>query len=437
MLRPLMARAQNGAPKRLCVLYYPCGTVQSQFWPKAGSTDFASGPILGNFAKVKNDMVLLGGVWNSLDENWEGDAHSRGLISFMTGSRFAKLPGFGVADGAADSQHIVANARSIDQILLEKAAALKGTARPSIQLGGARSLAADAGLPGSRIMSYKGPGATGGLFAETRPGVALTNVFGDLMPGNTDSAALERMRLRRQGVLDFVAKDLGRLKAKVPASERSRLEEHLGAVTDLGRQVVTAGTAAGCARPTLAPLPSATEGAESKQHEAVSRQMLQIIKTAFQCDLTRVATFAFDNALTELPFDGVIPGFGNSDGHHSVTHFSDPRFHIGIDAFYCKLVADFVMDLKNTPDGAGASLLDNTLVVLFTDVNDGNGHGNEDLPVMLFGAKSMGLAGGRYAKFPGRFTTDVWLSIARAFGAELPAFGDPAFAKGPVTGLFA
>ena len=96
-----------------------------------------------------------------------------------------------------------------------------------------------------------------------------------------------------------------------------------------------------------------------------------------------------------------------------------------------------MLDMKNTPDVNGTSLLDNTLVVFFNECSNGADHALDDMPVLMFGAKALGLRRGSNLRFGGkRYMTDVWASVAGAFGAPIVRFGDPAWGSGALSGLF-
>jgi hypothetical protein len=63
-------------------------------------------------------------------------------------------------------------------------------------------------------------------------------------------------------------------------------------------------------------------------------------------------------------------------------------------------------------------------------------HTFQNVPIQLFGGAGTGLTGGRIARFGGRSTNDLWLSIARRFGVDLPSFGDDDRCDGSLRGLF-
>jgi hypothetical protein len=57
--------------------------------------------------------------------------------------------------------------------------------------------------------------------------------------------------------------------------------------------------------------------------------------------------------------------------------------------------------------------------------------------VLLFGGKSMKLQTGRYLQLGTRYMNDLWVAIANAMGLPIATFGDTAFSKGAIPGLFA
>ena len=59
-LQPESARAQTGPRKRLVVWFTPNGTIESEFRPKGGETDFTLGKILEPLAPYRDRLLLLG-----------------------------------------------------------------------------------------------------------------------------------------------------------------------------------------------------------------------------------------------------------------------------------------------------------------------------------------------------------------------------------------
>jgi hypothetical protein len=249
------------------------------------------------------------------------------------------------------------------------------------------------------------------------------------------------MRAQRKGVLDFALKDLQRLQMHVPSSQLPKLESHLEGLQQLQQKIESDGMAPGaeCDQPEQLALPTPPDGitVDEAQHFAVAKNQLGIISAAFQCDLTRVATFSFAHGNSDLRFANVVDDFADTNGHHNISHDTNAgQYQARIERFYCEILAEFVQGLKDTPEGDG-SVLDNTIIVFFNECCIGNSHSIENMPVLMFGGKNLGLQTGQHLKFSGRFMNDVWAAVANAYGVPLSTFGDPAFGQGPMPGLFA
>ncbi len=444
-LRPLFASAAGASPTRLLIIHRPCGTYPDQFFPTAVGdvSTFTLPTILTPFETLKNDMLILNGIYCPRDHNWAGDQHGAGLITMMSGRKPVEIPGTS-SGGDLQAKNQTAAGPSIDQqLLLKPAAGLSGTVVPSIQSTAYRP--SSLGLPNFKVMSYD---ASGAMFAESRPGTLFGNVFSTAMAGAGVSAAqLERMRLQNVGVLDFVNKDLARLRALVPQSQLVKLDAHLAGIAQLQAKLApkpaTATGGSTCAGPVLPTLPNPTGDltVDEAQHKVVAQSQLGIILSAFQCDLTRVATFSFAHGNSALRFTKIIPGFTDTSGlgHHDLSHVQTTAASVllgQIDQYYSQQVADLLTKMKATPDGDG-TLLDHTLVVYLNECCIGWSHSIENMPVLMFGGKSLKLQTGRHIKFPMRYMNDVWAAVSGALGVPMATFGDTAYSTGPVTGLFA
>jgi hypothetical protein len=456
-MRPLFASAADASPTRLLIVHRPCGTRPEVFFPIGGdnknfSLDF-SAPVNGvtipsitkSFIPLIPNMVLLNGITCPRDHSWAGDQHSAGLISMMTGKRFISIPGtppivppYPVQTPAyqpdSNAKNVVADGMSIDQMLLGEAMAnLGGRPIPSIQSTAYPPSAV--GLPAFRVMSYKGSNQP--LFPESRSATLFNQIFGSVGAGLSPDA-LARMQTQNTSILDFVNKDLTRLRGHVPSSQFTKLDAHLDSIAQLEKAISASTAAASCAKPSQLTLPTPT-GDEAKDDDAMhlanAKNQLGIISAAFQCDLTRVATFTFAHGNSALEFSNIDQNFSQSGGHHDISHNTSAGLaQARIDQTYCETLAALLTNMSTIPDGSG-TLLDNTLVVFFNEVSDGNSHSITNMPVAMFGGKKLGLQTGQHLHFNGRYMNDVWSAIAGAFGVTMK-FGDSAYSTGPVASLF-
>jgi hypothetical protein len=437
LLRPLQAQVTTAPPKRLLIVHRPCGTVLQNFFPVAGDAhNFTLPPIIQSFEPLKSEMVVVDGITCPRDTGWPGDQHAAALIAMMTGKKFTGIPG---TDGSNDpnTKYIVGADKSIDQYLLGKLPALTPNASlPSIQ--STAYLPSNTGLPSFKVMSYKGSNLP--LFAEVDAASLFKRIFIGDNAGLSPAQIAQRLD-QEKSVLDRVNADLTRLKGLIPASQMPKLDAHISAIQGLEQALAASGmtpTGKTCTPPTQAALPVAKPGEtlDEAQHLVLAQNQLAIIQTAFQCDLTRVATFTYAHGNSDLRFQQIDGQVAQAGGHHNLSHdMNAGAAQQRIDQIYCEQLSAFLQKMKLVQDGTG-TLLDNTLVVFFNECAIGNTHSINRMPVLMLGGKSLGLQTGQHLDFGGRFMNDIWAAVCGAFGTDA-SFGDAAFTKGPVSGLFA
>jgi len=435
LIRPLQAQEAGAPPTRLLIVHRPCGTVLENFFPAAGSTTLA--PIIQAFEPLKSQMVIVDGITCPRDQGWAGDQHAAALITMMTGKKFTNIPGTNAA-GDPNTKYIVGNDKSIDQYLLGKLPTklLPNASLPSIQ--STAYLPSNTGLPSFKVMSYTGSNQP--LFAEVDAASLFKRIFiGD--NAGLSAAEIARKLDQEKSVLDRVTADLTRLKGLIPASQMPKLDAHLTAIQGLEQSLAASGgptpTGMMCPAPAQAALPLAKSGQtqDEAQHMALAQNQLAIIQTAFQCDLTRVATFSFAHGNSDLRFHEIDSQVAQDGGHHALSHDGGAgAAQQRIDQIYCEQLSAFLQKMQMVTESNG-TLLDNTLVVFFNECAIGNTHSINRMPVLVLGGKSLKLQGGQHIDFHGAYMNDIWAAICGAFGTDA-SFGDPAFAKAPVSGLF-
>ena len=436
LLRPLQAQEAGAPPTRLLIIHRPCGTVLENWFPTGDDArNFTLPSILTPLTAFREQMIILDDTTCPRETTWPGDQHAAGLITMMCGKKFVSIPGTD-ASGDPNAKNIVAPDKTIDQHLLSTVPGLQGTRIPSIEATAYPS--SEGGLPSFKVKSYEGNNKP--RFPESNPQDLFARVFTDPNEGLTPEQIALKLD-QRKSVLDRVHADLTRLQGLIPASQKPKLESHLASIQELEKALqpgVGGMPAAMCTKPTLAQPGAGLPGATSDEssHLTVAQNHLSIIQTAFQCDLTRVATFTFAHGNSELRFPMIDAGVTKANGHHSTSH--DPSAvpdQARIDQLYCEQLAALLTKMQGVQEANG-TLLDNTLVVFFNEVSHGNEHTIDRMPTLLLGGKSLGLQGGQRLKYGGRYMNDIWAAVCGQFGAPAQ-FGDPAYTQGPVTGLFA
>ncbi len=258
------------------------------------------------------------------------------------------------------------------------------------------------------------------LYPEASPMVAFQNYFASGLMGVTP-AQIAQAAAENKSVLDFAASGLSGLQSRIPRSEISKVTGSLDAIRQLEMNLAASASMAGsCSLPMFpgGPLAAMPTSKVDSTTYPVWKQMKEIIKTMFLCDVTRVITTTFGYGNSSIHFQNVLQDpelvgkykdtTGNpmthSSGCHDISHNSgnspDSAQYI-IDKYVCDRTAELLAEMSATPDIGGGTLLDNTLVVFWNECSNGNVHGAVDMPLILFGAKFLNLKGGSYLQFGG------------------------------------
>ena len=450
-LRRAEAAAQGAPPpRRFLVIHHPVGTIRNNWVCKGSETDFTLSRILAPFEPVKSKMVVLDGM--DIRAPGPGGGHEKGTVIVMTGVPTKELyPGNGGDDPKAAGP-------SIDQQFLKMSPLLQGTPVASLQVSCDDRV--DVAENSTRRLSYSGPGMP--MPPYLVPQLTYQRVFGTVMPGGnmgTQTAdALAKTRALKKSVLDFSLTDLKKLRTLAPMSEHERLDAHEAAIRELERSFDGAPTGGSAMCGLTTPPPETkpfTDGqgnrigngnyqtttgktAEHMLHEMIGKLHFDVIRAAFQCDMTRVVTFQWSPGTNHVSFQGFYPPDMNAvKMHHPLSHeFNNPdapEFLTRIDTWYSQKTCDLLMSLDKTPEiGGVGTLLDNTLVPYVTEVARAD-HSFNDAPFAIFGGKGVKLNGGRYKKFsPKRSPNDMWLASAKAFDINMTTLGTSDMYRAPL-----
>jgi Protein of unknown function (DUF1552) len=516
LARPFFAHAATGvAPQRLLLIHRPCGSSSlgnGRWWPtgatgNTGNTGWKASPLLSSFtdgklASLQDQMVVLKGLTNPRNMFWLGDAHGSGFLGMVTppvkdtGPSSWPQSASATPSSRADpnGKTITPADQSVDQLFLAQIAALRGAPCPvpSVQLAASTESADQTNDNHALRCTSYAKGSGGGpprpLWPQPSPAAAFKNYFasGVMSMSPTD---LARVTAQNKSVLDFAMGGLTGLQGQLPKSQLPKIQTHLEAIRQLETNLAaSAASGMTCTPPSFpgGPLTPATGmfsqpspqggymnvGQLDVQTYPMWQQHKEIIKTMFLCDLTRVVSFSFAYGNSGIHFqngvfnDPALAGkykdpngnaISDPNGHHDISHGVGPGAGDAqyiIDKYYCDRTAELLAELAATPDLGGGTLLDNTLVVFWSEVSDGNGHGAVDMPVVLFGGKFLKLKGGsflqlgatangqfspggKYAKGPAPYMSDLWVTTAQAWGyGALTAYGDPLWNTGPIAGLY-
>ena len=294
------------------------------------------------------------------------------------------------------------------------------------------------------------------------PVAAFDLLFRKVLVGDDPRAIADAERERRLGksLLDFVRKDLGRLRGRLASQEQQKLDQHVQALRDVEKQLEAPSAATrNCgvpARPEAFPKLLRTEGA-AQYFDAITHAHIELLAQAIACDITRFATLC----LADLSFEGNPLGLPK-DNHADVAHaYRGSRIGSGarqpgdpstwlplakINAYSFGKTARLMQRLSEL----GA--LDSTLIYTSGSMGDPSQHSPMNAPTVLAGGANGKFKMGRRIRLHDDcvhttsdftlpwspacadrsaddarvFNNKLLVSIAQAFGVEIDSFGTQA-----------
>ena len=408
-LLPKFAIADNGAPKRLIVVFTPNGTIYDAWKPTGSETSFTLGPILQPLVPFQNRLLVFDGLDVQSAHHGPGDDHMKGMGHMLTGTELMD----GTLQGGAGTPAGFGGGISIDQRI---AADVGGTTRFKSLEFGAHVRESDVW---SRMV-YSG--ANQPVPPMEDPTKAYTRLFAGT---NLTPAQLQRLLLRRQSVLDHATGTLDQLQKSMGTGDRERVQAHLESVRQIEKQLIAKSQA--CIPPTVGTL----DLTKPETFQAVGRLQMDMIVAALACDQTRVASMQFSRSVSQMTF----PSLGIGDAHHDLSHMGDTDTVakdklIAINNYYAKEVAYLLGKLDAVKESNG-TLLDNSLVLWVNELAKGNSHSHAPLPVVIAGKCGGALRTGRYVQFSQQQPhNNLLVSVANAMGVGITTFGNPAYCTG-------
>lgn len=408
---PSVARAQSATLNRLVVFYIPNGMIMRQFTPKEEGAVWTPTPMLEPLAPHQADILVLTNIANHEAKNREVVApHSSGTASFLTAARPE------IRDGPK-----VMNAVSMDQVAAQ---ALKGQTRfPSLELGidaaeGVGDCERSYACQYLRTISWSSP--TTPVAKEVDPRAVFERLFGGVP---LDPASAERLRRRRQSVLDAVREDTESLMRRLGTNDQRKLDEYLTSVREVETRLDT-GDAGSCSTGALPGVPT-----DVREH---TKLMLDLMVLAMQCDLTRVLSFMLGNGRSKRAFEFL----GISSAYHNISHHggnSDSIKQINkIKRWEVEQFAYLIERMKSVQE-PGGTLLDNSVVYFGSEISEPNDHAYDNLPVVLAGRAGGQIAPGRHIRYAEEKSTgNLFVSMLATVGVDVPSFGS---GTGPLEGL--
>jgi hypothetical protein len=399
------AAAAGKPPMRFGVIYFSNGVDPKNWWAKANGSALDFGTAAQPLTPIKDNIVLVKGLYNH-QAFTHTSPHMGRMANMLSGARISSDP--------AD----IRVGTTMDQVLAKQIGG--ATQVPSLALGiEPNELRLEDGLS----MIY---GSNISWVSPTKPATK------EIYPARTFDQLVGDGKGRRldKSILDAVLEDTHTIQPKISGTDRKKLDEYLESVRDIERRIERASKEERLEgwRPTLAkpnmPRPSDEIPQNVPDH---MKLMMDLVVLAFQMDKTRIATLMLNNDLSQMNFKFIegVRGALHLDLTHNGKSPELQQMYLKTNQFHMQQYAYLIEKMKSIDEG-GTSLLDNSMMMLVSNLYDGDAHSAEQMPMVLAGG---GIQGGRSLDFieagnDNRRACSLYLSIMDRMGVKLDRFGD-------------
>jgi hypothetical protein len=417
-LEAMMGRSRTAAaggdlPKRFISFFFGNGVQLRNFEPGNTGPDWTPSVQLQPFADagVKDFVTVCTGMRNRTES--QPITHHEG-ITVMSGYDYVPSNAGGFASDWGGP--------TIDQVIAGIIADKTPTPVRSMQVGVTKfDSPVDNGTAAKAASARGEPGAVTALFPQQNPRAVWQSLFGEFEAPKDD-------RELRLSVLDATKADIDALNKRLGQQDQQRMEAHLQSISELETKI--SALAPVCEFPTEPTNENVEDNGQEDLFE-INRIMSELIAYAFTCDITRVASNLFCSVASESVFGDVDV---SSSTHHGHSHSDDEGYNQNIQ-FIMSCIAQLMVTLRDTQDAMGESLLDSTLIFASSELSQGWSHSWQRQPMIIggHGRNHLRYPGVHYQAIPQQNpnddstadgnTTDVLLTLARAFDPSIPSIG--------------
>lgn len=368
-MSPSTARGAAAAapPRRMVCIGVPFGFDPAAFVPLITGRDYVLPSHLTHLAAHRDDFTVISGLSHP---NTGGGGHKAEAV-MLTGAPYP------------DYSHNLKNTISVDQAFATR---FRGETRYE-----------------SFVLTTLGPSLSVTANGVTIPAISQpSEVFKKLFLAATPAEMDAELRRIDEGrsMLDFVGDRAQSLNRRIGGADRQRVEEYFQSVRDVERQLKL--TREWVQRPKPAAMGSEPRDiADSQQQKARFQLMIDMIHLALVTDATRAVS---------------LMTFGM---HHDLSHHGkEPKKLAACHQVEVELIQAFggLLDkLKGSQEG-GATLLDSTMVMMTSNLRDGNTHWTYNLPVILAGG---GFQHGQHLAFNAPYLDEVRQEVNAVQGSAV------------------
>lgn len=390
-------------PKRMVFLGFGWGVTRETWFPDPTRTgrDYALPAGLAPLERHRQDITVVQGCSNK----FSNEAHW-GSTFWLTGANRYAEPG-----------RSFCNSVSVDQVAAARLG--KDTRFKSLQLGTAK--ANDQGHGPGLSLAWDERGKP--LAGHDDPAAAFHRLFS---AEDLPLARRQALLAERRSVLDTLADDLARMRARLSREDTDKLEEYAQSIRDIETRLSKDEQWLGIPKPK----PGMSEPRAGLAGKEEVKAMYDIIVAALRTDSTRVLTYRqpVDSLLRSID----VPYTGHDLSHYERSQGDRMSFSQRKDAAQSELLAGLLDRLKAAKEPDGSSLLDHSTVVYGSNIS--SVHFLNNCPTVIAGGGS-GIRRGHHVALPKDTPLcNVWLTLLRGNGIDVVRHGD---SSGTVSQLLA
>ncbi|MGE3778440.1 MAG: DUF1552 domain-containing protein [Pirellulaceae bacterium] len=393
MLPAFATRAQaadaTAAPKRFVAMMYSLGFHAPHFFPQGAGTDYAPSEYLKLIDRHRRDFTVISGLSHAEQNGNNGHASS---LTWLTAAKHPGLPGF-------------KNSISLDQYLVEKLQ--PNTRFPSLVLS----------VGGEKSLSWTASGIQ--LPGDSSPSALFARLFLAGSPTEIEQQVHELKRGR--SILDTLGGMAKRFNQSLGPRDQQKLDQYFTSVRELEAGIQQREGWVNRPKPQVVMVPP-RDVTDRFDIIAQTRLMHNLITLALQTDSTRFITYAAGGFNPVPKIEGVDTGW------HDLSHHGQDQEKIDelaiIERAEFQEIDRLLMMLKEATD-AGSPVLDNTTVLIGSNLGNASAHHWRDLPILVAGggfkhgqhvvAGGVGLENNRFC--------NLFVQIARQMGVDIQQFG--------------
>ena len=350
------------APTRFGTLFFPNG-VYSEGWSTSGKgKDFKLSKCLNSLNPMKDKIQ----VFRNLDNPKKKGNHVEAVGAFLTGFEL----------------DYSGNKKSLDYLISDRVGQDSRSKIMVMGTQGPRQGKTGEGLP----ISFSNTVTWATPKYRVQPQISPRAVFDEIFADTTSEKARRALR-SQESILDLVFEDSQDLIKKSSIADRHKMDEYLTSVRETEKKIEKQlSPPKDLWQPkgkVKFPMPSVSP---PEKHEEHLKLMLDLMVLAFQTNQTKVATLmmAHGFARTGFPFLDNVKG-----DHHGISHHQEVPEKIiefnKVVTFYVDNFTYLINKMSQINEGEN-SLLDNSVILFGSGLNDGNTHSRKNLPVILAGS---------------------------------------------------